>query len=179
MKNVFLPLIMIAASFVIPFCCRAQMPVDSSSHLIVYTNLVKAENSTKADLYQTGWKWFGQMVKGGAMSVLMYDASVGEIIGSQGISCHYQKDNSIDSISTTTLYFSLALEFKDGKYRYTISDVHIFDVESNIAIYLDGKRDRWFTDHEWFSLKVYADANIRVFISDMETAMSYGPDNKW
>lgn len=97
---------------------RIVLPIDSSTNLITYQEVVDAKGATKDQLYIKGREWFAKSFKSANDVIQMDDKDAGKIIGkatSQGI---YTSGGL--SIPYKMLY-TISITTKNNKYRYEIT----------------------------------------------------------
>lgn len=97
-----------------------QIPVDSATRKIDYQGVVKADGLTKDELYTRAREWFAKTFNSAKDVIQMDDKSAGKIIGKGAA------NGSYFYLLTTirfTLYYTVSITVKDGRYRYEITDI--------------------------------------------------------
>jgi hypothetical protein len=93
----------------------AQLPVDSSTHLISYTGIVQA-NGTQQELYSRAREWFAKTYNS-AQSVIQMDDK-DKIVGKANMVSYYK------NYHFGLIYYTISVYLKDGKYKYEITDFY-------------------------------------------------------
>jgi hypothetical protein len=93
----------------------AQLPIDSTSHLITYTGVVQA-NGTQQELYSRAREWFAKTYNS-AQSVIQMDDK-DKIVGKALMKAYYKKYRFGYINYTVTIYI------KDDKYKYEFTEFY-------------------------------------------------------
>lgn len=101
-----------------------EFAFPTESNKIIYQDVVKVDSSLKAnDLYLDAKKWIAEKFKSANDVIQMDDTET--IVVKAFIS---KGHNAV--VTNAKKWFRLTLEFKDGRYRYTLTDiVYEFDVD--------------------------------------------------
>ncbi len=100
------------------------LPIDSISHKIDFTEVVKVDGASKDDLYIKAREWFAKTFVSAQKVIQMDDKDAGKIIGrgtARGV------ESSFLSPVSFTLYYTVSITMKDGRYRYEITDFEYQD----------------------------------------------------
>jgi len=110
--------LLILLSTISPALCACQN--------LTYTEVVSADSSSKDLLYSNAKEWFVHAFNS-ANNVIQYDSKdEGKLIGKGNFTFHGKAFTSGTS-STGPVTFTITIEVKDNKYKYTLTD---FDHES-------------------------------------------------
>ena len=98
---------------------RPLLPVDSLTHKVTYQGVVQVPGASQADLYVRAREWFATSF-GSAKAVLeMDDKEAGKLIGN----AHGEyMQRFMGRESPTTLWRTINIQVKDGRFKYTISN---------------------------------------------------------
>lgn len=101
-----------------------EFAFPTESNKIIYQDVVKVDSSLKAnDLYLDAKKWIAEKFKS-ANDVIQMDDTETIVVKAFITKGH----NAV--VTNAKKWFRLTLEFKDGRYRYTLTDiVYEFDVD--------------------------------------------------
>lgn len=97
----------------------AQLPIDSTTHLITYSEVVN-ENGSKDELYSRAREWFAKTYNSAQNVIQMDDKD--KIVG-KALMQVYHKAFGKDHISGYINY-TISIYFKDGKYKYEITNFY-------------------------------------------------------
>ena len=118
MKNLFLPVFLI-----LTFALNAQDPTFLQRHLsykdgkVFYQKVVEVEGATVKDMFVSSKIWAND-----AFGVTKNDLQVEELERGLLVFVGSVIDDRMTNVSNPTQSFKLKLEFKEGKYRYTMYD---------------------------------------------------------
>src|ERR1035437_2334407 len=87
------------------FAQAPNLPIDSTTNLITYTEVVKAD-SNKTELYSRAREWFAKTYKSSAKVIQMDDKESGKIVGKAVMQVYHK---------------ALGSNHKSGYINYTIS----------------------------------------------------------
>lgn len=122
----------IALIFFIFFINKAfsqQLPIDSITNKVSFSEVVSIENISKSELYNRAKQWIAITFKS-ASSVIQLDDKESGIIISKGFSIIYI-NNGIAGIISQKMYYTLYLHIKDGRYKYNFTDIYYGDSSEN------------------------------------------------
>ena len=98
-----------------------DMPMDSITRLITFSDVVSLPGTTSEILYQRAWDWAHKYYKNPADVIREYSKDEGMIL----IKARYKIFNEPDKKGVRTdagdVMYSLQLRFRDGRYKYEIS----------------------------------------------------------
>jgi hypothetical protein len=100
-----------------------QMPVDPDSKLILYREVVNQEG-IKDILYDRGASWFSSFYKSPSSVLKIQDKVNGKIEGAGRFAISYIDDQG-NKRDGGIIVYTIKLELKDNKYRYTLTDFNL------------------------------------------------------
>jgi len=157
------------------------------------SEVIEVENSTSNELYLRGRQWFISSFNDSNSVIQLDDPEKGIIIGKG----HFSYEPTIFSGSDLTrgkVNFIISLEFKDGRYRYTIKDFTHFgkigtdtdfgtitqDIEFPYGKSLEGGQ-KW-KSKIWKDIKIQVSDNSNKIINSLKESMivsSITSDDDW
>jgi hypothetical protein len=104
-------------------CSGQELPTDPNGK-VIYNEVVNADSISAADLYSRSKIWFAEAFKS-ANNVIQSDDERLHIIIGKGNTPFYI--NGLFGVKTEsgTLFFSVKIESKEGRYKYTITDFYM------------------------------------------------------
>ena len=158
-------------SFTVP-----KMPIDNESKLINYHGVVEVPG-TQAELYKRALAWFNSYYKNPVEKLRNADSVNYKIEGFIRFKI-YNPENK-DGLKTDAgmVQYSILLDFKDGKFRYSITNLN-WKQTSYYAIekWLD-KNDKYYTPFFDFYL-IQTDDEAKQVIKDISSYMKKPPVKK-
>jgi hypothetical protein len=164
----------------IPFVALAQknkdelswpaMKIDSKTNLITYTEVPEAPG-TKDELYDRAMKWGGEYYKNFADKLRKQDKEAGEIeIFGRFPFFAYDKKGVKTTSRQGLAQYTLTIQFKDGRYKYTVTDLNIKATSYQaLEAWLD-REDVNATNHSYYLTDI--DAEIQTTVKSLKDAMS-------
>jgi prolyl oligopeptidase PreP (S9A serine peptidase family) len=112
---------------VIPGVCFAQketpapnLPVDPDSKVIQYRDVVN-QDGNKDVLYDRGAEWFRSYYVNPGSVTKVQDKVNGKIEGTGRLSIYHVDDDNV-KVNAGMVFYDIRLEFKENKYRYTLTN---------------------------------------------------------
>lgn len=144
-----------------------KMPVDETSKLITYNEVVNAQGN-KDSLYLRCLKWINSRYKNAASVTEKRDQVNGEIVCKHQFEIfNYDKDGKKIFPASGMIKYTLTIVFKDGRYKYTITNLNIKGV-SYLGLEAWLKESPKHDDH----LK-QVDTFIKELIASLKEGMTY------
>jgi len=110
---------------ILPLLANAQegYPIDSVTNQITYKETISIAGQ-KNVLYRKAKEWFVNSFNSGKDVIQLDDASTGKLIGKSFFIVNtLERDASGDLVHyDNSVWFTITINVKDGKYRYIISD---------------------------------------------------------
>ena len=122
MKNVKLAMLLVVAAFSV---CNAQtrdslgMPTFDGQSIGIQ-EVVKVDSLSKKQIYDRAKMFFVETFKSAKDVIQLDDPDAGTIIGKGNASYSYF---NVAATAVLTVYFTIKIEVKDNRYRYTITDI--------------------------------------------------------
>lgn len=146
----------------------AQVPVDPDSHKIMYRQVVTQEG-TKDILYNRAAEWLRVYYVNPTSVVKVLDKVNGKIEGTGRMNIYYSDKDGKNRIAGLILY-ELKLEFKENKYRVTLTD---FNLKSESRFPLEkwlNKSDPAYNE-QWDVYLYQIDTTMQRLVSSLKTGM--------
>ncbi len=175
-KGILSLLLTISASIVMAQEAAPKMPVDEETKLITYKEVVPVQG-TKLELFNRAVEWINKNYKNPADVTRVRNPETGLIELIHRIDLSYD-DKGVNR-SGGIVDYTLRLEMKDGRYRYTITGFNLKQA-SRIPIekWLD-KTDKAYTpawDHYLYQLDDYTKKLIENLKKGMQPPVAKKPD---
>ncbi|NVO18995.1 MAG: DUF4468 domain-containing protein [Bacteroidetes bacterium] len=144
-----------------------QMPVDEETKLITYKEVVKIEG-TKPELFNRAIEWIGKNYKNAADVTKVRDPESGLIELIHRIELTY--DEKGVNKSGGIVDYTLRIELKDGRYRYTFTNFNLKQA-SRVPIekWLD-KTDKAYSP-SWDHYLFQVDKSVHEIIDSLKKGM--------
>lgn len=168
-------------------CAQAQdMPVDPTTNLITYSEVIEAGGISKADLYVRAGTWFTRTFKSSKSVLELQDKEAGKLIGKGGLPV-FIKTPLVGTVDAGTVMATITVLCKDGKYKYTIDNLRH---ERPYGKYSDQWVDAGSLEQEkpkvgmmgrpskkeWNDIKASVDKEIKTMIIDLKKSMAKSDD---
>lgn len=149
------------------------MQVDSKTNLITYTEVPEVAGVAAADLYDRAMKWGGEYFKNFAEKLKKQDKAAGEMEIFYRFPIYaYDKKGEKTATKQGLAQFTLTILFKDGRYKYTITDLNMKATSyMPLEPWLD-REDADAENHAHYLTDI--DAEIQAIIKSMKDAMASG-----
>ncbi len=100
---------------------KAVLPIDAETQKIKFQEVVH-EKGTQQELFNRCVYWLYKYYKDPDRVTSVRDPHTGKIVGQHRFRVYYYDKDSIKHIGGTIDY-TFTIEFKNGRYRYTINDL--------------------------------------------------------
>lgn len=175
MKNKIAGIIFFSLAFNFLFAQNEKpprMPIDDETKLITYSKVVETPDVNRGDLYDRAFAWLSVYYKNPADVLREKDRDAGTMLikARFKISNPYDKKNEVATAAGDVQY-SLKLEFKEGKFRYTLTEIN-WKQQSYFAIekWMD-KTNQYYSPNWDYYLK-QTDNNCKKIVADLEKAIT-------
>ncbi len=101
-----------------------NLPVDPESKKIMYRDVVDQEG-TPAYLYDKAIEWFGYYYLNPQSVYTVQDKVNGKVEGVGRLKIYYQDEGTGVRRDAGLILYQLKIEFKENKYRYTLTDFNL------------------------------------------------------
>ncbi len=170
-------------TLIAPFFCSAQenatiLPIDPDTKMATYQEVVQ-EKGTADELYIKGIEWINSFYKNPAdvTRVRNRESGVIELLHRFEI---YNMDGDV-KVQAGFVNYSLKIEFKPGRYRYTIDDIN-FRQATKFPVEKWLNKDDPFYSPQWDSYIQQIDVAIKEVIASLKKGMApveLKPEEKW
>lgn len=104
---------------------QTALPMDTVSGKVTYEGIIDMPTATQTQLYEQGIAWGKQHYKNAENAFFQSkDAEKGKIVGKHRFNLWQDVDGKRIR-SQKMIKYTLTLWFKDGKYRYRITDINL------------------------------------------------------
>lgn len=118
------------------------MPVDKDSKLITYEGVGKVDGTSAGELYDRAFEWVKGYYKNPMEKLRRQERENGEMeVFARFPIYAYDKKGARTTSQAGLMQYTMTLQFKDGRYKYTITNLNV-KATSNQPI------DGWLTDKE-------------------------------
>ena len=98
-----------------------ELPIDSITNKITYTNVVHTDSTLLTeDLFTLARIWFAETFRTSRAVIQMEDKQSGVLIGKAEVPILYKSLGVTHDLQN--VLFTLSLYFKDGRYKYEVTD---------------------------------------------------------
>jgi hypothetical protein len=179
--NKFFPLFLIIFSLNVK-AQDSSLPIDESTKLISYTEVVTVnDSSSKDELFSRAKSCFAHLFKSSKNVIQNEDKDSGIIIGKGNIKAHARALGS--DYNGGFVNFTITIACKDGRYKYVITDFIHEGTGSEMPSggNLENESARIWSNKQWKIMKSQTDTEIKNLISLIKSEMSKPtPQNeKW
>jgi len=152
-------LIMLFAYVTIPTIAQeSSLPIDAETGKITYSEVVQADNVTKTQLHAAALRWYTGLFDKELLQVNSGDRLFGDALTTIR---YLGKD--------LPMRFTIDFQFKDGRYKYSITDLHFDDRGGAGRASLDNFPKTWIGKKKLFE-KVSIE--MPAFIMQIKKAIS-------
>lgn len=150
------------------------MTVDPSTNLITYSEVPEVAGVAVADLFDRAMKWGGEHYKNFGEKLRKQDKEAGEMEIFNRFPIYAYDSKGVKTTSRQGLaQYTLTIKFRDGRYKYTITDLNIkASSYEPLEPWLD-KEDKDAANHCHYLTDI--DAEIRATIQSMKDNLAKDP----
>lgn len=99
-----------------------ELPIDKNTKKITYSEVVYvADSADKYELFTRAREWFAKAYKSSTNVVQMEDKEGGTIVGKALMQVYHK---ALGTHESGYINYTISIYFKDGRYRYEITDFH-------------------------------------------------------
>lgn len=151
-----------------------QLPIDPDTKLITYKEVVN-ESGTKLQLFNRAVEWLPKQYANPVDATKVRNPETGLIEIRHRFDVSYEEKGV--QKSANTIDYTMRLEFKDGRYRYTISNFLIHDVSrAPVERWLD-KTNKGYSP-AWDAYLAELDQDVKALIESLKKGMMPPPEKK-
>lgn len=145
---------------------ESSLPIDAENGKITYSDVVQADNVTKTQLYSAALRWYTGLFDKELLQVNSTDRLFGDALTTIR---YLGKD--------LPMRFTVDLQFKDGRYKYAITDFYFDDRGGAGRATLDDFPKSWIGKKKLFE-KVSLE--MPAFVMQMKKSIStQANDTNW
>ena len=120
-----------------------DMPIDENTKLVTYKKVVQMR-AAPSELYDRAYAWANKYYKNPTTVIKRADKSSGELECVSNIPIYTLAKDGVTRTSAGYVYYTLTIEARDNRYRYTITDIHKREsAQFPIEKWLDTSRPEW------------------------------------
>ena len=167
--------------FLAPIANYAQesttLPLDPKTNLINFTQVKEVGNTTSMELYQRALSWASTFYKNPTDVIRERDSISGSILCKARFKISNPADKKTPVTDAGNVMYTLKLQFKDGRYRYELTEIN-WKQQSYFAAerWMDKTSSSYQPNYDSYLQQTQTEAN-RV-LSSLEKAMSTAPSAK-
>lgn len=155
------------------FAQKPAVPLDETTKKAIYTEVVKVEGASQADLYSRALAWFKTYFPNPTSVIKTQDPATGVVSGQHGIYLFKTLDGG-EKHKAGQVRYTVEVQVKDGRYKFTIED--IFKLESP-KVYLEEWLDESHPDKtNRFDYATQVDTTMKELITKLKAAMQAGKE---
>lgn len=180
MKKTIISLCLFCLSFNI-LAQKSIFPLEKNSGKIVYTGIVEIPELNKDELFTKSNEWSARMITSAKSAIEFSDKEAGKLIINSNFKTYFTKKKKKKDVDyfAGNVYFYLELSFKDGKYKYKISDIRIDNESSGVTSPSDLRvEESGFMLYQWAwdSIKENTNNHFIEIIESIKTEMLNNDD---
>ena len=120
-----------------------DMPIDENTKLVTYKKVVTM-TGTPSELYDRAVAWANKYYKNPVVAIKKADKANGELECVSNIPIYTLAKDGVTRTSAGYVYYTLTIEARDNRYRYTITEIHKREqAQFPIEKWLDTSRPEW------------------------------------
>ena len=100
-----------------------DMPIDENTKLVTYKKVVQMKG-TPSELYDRALAWANKHYKNPGAVIKKADKSSGVVECYSNIPIYTLAKDGVTPVSAGYVYYTLSIEAKENRYRYTITDIY-------------------------------------------------------
>lgn len=147
------------------------MELDSKTNLITYSELPEVSGTTKDDLFERAMAWGNDYYKNFAEKLRKQDKAAGEMeIFARFPIYSYDKKGVKTTSRQGLAQYTLTIQFKDGRYKYTVTDLNMKATSYQpLEPWLD-REDPNAKNHSYYLTDI--DEEIREMLKGLKEALA-------
>ncbi|MEO8149922.1 MAG: DUF4468 domain-containing protein [Bacteroidia bacterium] len=149
-----------------------KIPVSEETKLFTYTKTVETPGVVKAELYDRAFAWLSAYYKNPADVLREKDREAGMML----LKARFKILNMVDKKSGVAtaagdVQYTLKLDFKDDKFRYTLTDINWKQLSYFPSEKWMDKTNQYYSPN-WDYYLMQTDDNCKKIVADLEKAIS-------
>lgn len=157
---------------------QSKLPIDDETRLITWKKVVELPSTSKTELYNRAWAWANNYYKNPGDVIREKDSVAGKLVCKARFKIKNQPDKKTQiQTDAGDVQYTLTLDFKEGKYRYTFSNIgwqqkSAFPAER----WMDKKSQSYTPDWDYYLEQTSESAHS--ILASLEKAMATPPKIK-
>lgn len=161
--------------------------VHAQEKPLLYSKVLVLDSVSKNDIYDRALLWCSKSFKDSKSAINVKDKESGIIAGKAFFLSGYKmprKKDSVLSVTFSNYYFDLLIEIKDGKARFSLSNIMLKEMDQEFLVNENSKPPFkvWLqpdsrTQLEWDISKKYFIASMEVLSGLLYSDLVKKPDN--
>lgn len=153
----------------------AGLPVDPTTKLITYEEVIEVSGVSKADLYRRAYEWLAKIYRSANDVIQLNDKGAGQLVA-QGLVRVYSKGRDAGVVRHT-----LTLYIKDGRYKYILTNL-AHETSAQPGFYSGGPLEQseaklypsgvFGAKRTWADIRQDANVKMRSLLADLRASMS-------
>ncbi|HOW31515.1 MAG TPA: DUF4468 domain-containing protein [Bacteroidales bacterium] len=173
-RSIYIAFLTIIAGIASAQVATPQLPLDPDTKLITYKEVV-TQTGTKEQLFNRAVEWLPKQYVNPVDATKVRNPETGLIEVRHRFDVSYEAKGV--PRTSCSIDYTMRLEFKDGRYRYTISDFLIHDVSrAPVERWLD-KTDKSYNP-SWDAYLTELDQDVKALIESLKKGMMPPPEKK-
>ena len=149
-----------------------KIPVSEETKLFTYTKVVETPGAGKAELYDRTFAWLSAFYKNPSDVLREKDRDAGTML----LKARFKISNMADKKSGVAtaagdVQYTLKFDFKDGKFRYTLTDINWKQLSYFAAEKWLDKTNQYYSPN-WDYYLQQTDDNCKKIVADLEKAIT-------
>lgn len=152
-----------------------EMPIDSITKLITYTNVIHVRGETKTVLYNRALNWFNTFYKN--PTEVIREKNENQIVGKARFKIMNPPPEKGTQTQAGVVQYTFKTFFKDGRYKYEITNINWKQTSYYpIEKWMDKESVSYVPKYDYYLKQV--DDYIKDTISKFVTSMKKAPAKK-
>lgn len=150
----------------------SKIPLSEETKLFTYNKVVEVPTTSKVDLYDRAFAWLSVYYKNPADVLKEKDRDAGMML----LKARFKISNMVDKKSGVAtaggdVQYTLKLDFKEGKFRYTLTDINWKQLSYFPAERWMDKSNQYYSPN-WDYYLSQTDEACKKVVADLEKAIS-------
>ncbi len=159
-----------------------NFPIDSTTKLISYSEIINVKSGLRKDLFFKANQWMAKTYKSSSAIWKVQDAENGKILVKARMNT--EVTYLVGKIEAGYVYYTVEIVCKDNRYMYVFTDFYHdgHDTENRTGGALENsitKQNYLSMPVHWEEIRTQVDQNIRLLISDLTKYMNSPQNDKW
>jgi hypothetical protein len=158
------------------------MPIDPTTNLITYSEVIETPDVSKNELYLRANTWFTRTFKSAKAVLELQDKEAGKLIGNGQLPI-FIKVPIVGITDAGTVSATITIMCKDGKYKYAVDNLrHERPYGANSQMWVNGgslEQEKPKvgmigrpSKREWNDIKEGTDLDIKKLVTGLKSAMA-------